>query len=254
MADENNNNEGGENTKPTLKDLITEHGLQDELNNMMADNRRNLTKQNQDLVNQLEQLKQNTRLTQDERDDLQSRINQLEEQYMSKEELAKREAAKAQKQYEQNIKNVTEERERWQNMYTSETIDRSLQDAAVEGEALHPTQIVEILRNKTQLVEGIEEGKPTGRYHPVIKFNDKNEDGQPVVLELSPVDAIKRMKELPELYGNLFKSTATSGLGESSAGGELMKSPSFNELMKDPVKYAEWRKKNPDLDITKLRR
>ena len=49
--------EGGEETssettqtkeKPSLSKLVEDHGLQEDLNSMMAENRRKLTKQNQD--------------------------------------------------------------------------------------------------------------------------------------------------------------------------------------------------------------
>jgi hypothetical protein len=239
--------------KPKLTDLITQHGLQEELNAMMAENRRKLTQQNTELVTQLEQLKQNTHLTQEQRDELQARITQLEQQYLTKEELAKRESQKVQKDYETQLNTIKQDNERWKNMYSSSTIERSLQDAAIEGEALHPGQIVDLLRGRTELNEVLENGRPTGRFAPVIKFNDTTEEGKNVVLELAPGDAIKRMKELPDKYGNLFKGTATSGIGGSRGADGSAPSPKLNDLMKDPVKYAKWRKENPDLDLTKLR-
>ena len=246
--------QGGEaNKAEKLADLVKANpGLQEELNVMMAENRRNLTKQNSELVAQLEQIKNSAKLTAEEKETLQSRINQLEEQFMTKEELSKRELAKAQKQAQQLTETLTSERDGWKNMYASATIERSLQDAAISGEAVQPSQIVEMLRGRTQLSEVIEDGKATGRYTPVVKFNDVNENGQPVVLELSPSDAIKRMKELTDRYGNLFKGTATGGLGENVAGGKGQQISL--EILKDPVKYAEWRKKNPDLDLSKIRR
>ena len=69
-----------------LVELVKDNpALQAELNTMMADNRKKLTGQNQDLVVQLEQLRTSTQLTQEDRDELQVRITQLEEKYMSKE-------------------------------------------------------------------------------------------------------------------------------------------------------------------------
>jgi len=238
-------------TKPTLKELIETHGLQDQVNSMMADNRKKLTQQNQELVNQLESLKQNSRLTQEERDELQNRITSLEEQYMTKEELSKREATKQQKQYEDELNKIKSDQEKWQSMYSTETIDRTLQDAAIEAEALHPSQIIQMFRGNTQLTEVIKDGAPTGKYAPVVKFNDINDEGAPVMLELTPQELLKRLKELPQ-YQNLFKGTATGGLGETS--GSLANQPKLQELLNDPAKYAKWRKENPDLDISKLKR
>jgi len=262
MSDENVTNENetaSEETKQEVKltDLIKQNpNMQQELNVLMADNRRNLTKQNSELVKELESLKRNSMLTQEERDNLQSRISQLEEQYMTKEELAKREITKKQKEYEQEIETIKKQQETWQQLYTTETIDRALQDAAINNKAERPWQIVDMLRAKTQLSEDLDEsGRPTGRYVPVIKFNDVTEDGKPVVLELSPDAALKRMRELPDQFGNLFQGTKTGGLGESNNGlGTGTRQPALQEIMDDPAKYAEWRKKNPDLDLSKLTR
>jgi len=266
MSDENVNNEN-ENASETnenvsqpevkLTELVKKNpAYQQELNVLMADNRRKLTQQNQDLVKELEGIKRNSMLTQEERDNLQARITQLEEQYMTKEELAKREVTKQQKDYEQKLQEVSQKQELWQKLYTNETIDRALQDSAVNNKAERPWQIVDMLRAKTQLVEDLDEaGNPTGRYVPIIKFNDITEDGKDVVLDLSPDAALKRMRELPEKYGNLFQGTKTSGLGESNNGyGTGTRQPALTEVMSDPAKYAEWRKKNPDLDISKLTR
>lgn len=257
MAVDADGNEIVEETKTvSIKELVkSDPKAQEELNAMMADNRKKLTQQNSELVTQLEQLKKNSALTHEERDELQTRITTLEEQYMTKEELAKREAGKKERKFTEQVNTITGERDTWKTMYSNETIDRSIQDAAVGGEALHPGQVVQLLRTQTQLVEVISEnGEKTGRYTPVVKFNDKTEDGKPVVLDLSPSDAIKRMKELPEQYGNLFKGTASGGLGESGGATGNVNQPSLKEITSNPVKYAEWRKKNPDLDISKLRR
>jgi hypothetical protein len=237
-----------------LADLVKANPkLQDELNGMMAENRKKLTTQNQELVTQLETLKANTALTTEERDALQGQISPLEQQYLSKEELVKREAGKEAKKLQDNLAKTNEERDIWKGMYTSATIDRALQDAAIETEAENPSQIVDMLRARTQLAEVIVDGNPTGQYNPIVKFNDTNEAGKAVVLDLSPVDALKRMKELKQ-HHNLFKGTATSGLGESGSSAETGKAPFLEDIIGDPAKYAKWRKENPDLPVEKLRR
>jgi predicted RNase H-like nuclease (RuvC/YqgF family) len=246
--------EDGNTETLTFSEIIEKHGFQEDLNKMMAENRRNLTKQNQELMDQLGKVKDQFKGTADEKQELEAKIEQLQEQYMTKEELAKREASKQQKQFQQELENAAKERDTWKGMYTSETIDRTLQDAAIQGEAMHPDQIVAMLKNATYLKEILEEGQVTGKYASVIKFNDIDEDGKPVVLELTPSDAIKRMKELPEKYGNLFKGTATGGLGESSGTGKAGTGQVTLEQLKDPVKYAKWRKENPDLDLSNVRR
>jgi len=246
--------EGGEETssettqttgKPSLSKLVEDHGLQEDLNSMMAENRRKLTKQNQDLIKQLQQIRETVQMTQQQRDELESRIEQLQEQFMSKEELAKREAQKFQKEHQKAVESLSSERDRWQKLYATETIQRSLQDAAIAGEALNAEQIVAMLGPSTHLSEVVDPtGQPTGRFQPLVKFNDINSEGEPVVLDLSPADAIKRMREL-EKHGNLFKGTATGGVGASGGGaaGGGGTTQKLSEIMKDPVKYREWRKR-----------
>ena len=239
-------------TPKTLTEIIKENNLQDELNTLMADNRRKLTKQNTDLIKQLESFKNAANTTQQQRDELQARIEQLEVQYLSKEELTKREQQKEQKKYQQELEKLSSEASGWKNLYSTETIDRALQNAAIEGKAVHPGQIVEILKNKTKLAEVIEDGQPTGRYAPVVQLEDVTEDGKPVVLEMSPSDAIKRMREIPTNH-NLFEGTSSSGFGESGGVGGNKSQQSLDAL-KDPANYVKWRKENPDLDISSFRR
>ena len=64
---------------------------------------------------------------------------------------------------------------------------------------------------------------------------------------MTPEEAIKRMKQLPETYGNLFKSGVVGGIGAASATGGL--TPGSNGKV-DTTKltmdqYLELRKKNP---------
>jgi hypothetical protein len=254
MAEADININSGDSGTPEpkkLKDLLTENpNLQNELNAMMAENKRHLTKQNTDLVTQLEQLKTNTKLTQEERDDLQTRITQLEEQYMTKEELAKREGEKKRKEYEIELEKLKTDSSTWQKRYADSTIQRAWQDAALLGEVLEPAvpQVVEMFRYRTQLIEDTE----SGNYLPIVKFSDLNEEGKEVTLDLSPVEAIKRMKELPEKFGFLFKGTAVSGTGESGGAGGY-RQPKRSEVLGDMNRFLEWRKKNPDFDVSKLR-
>lgn len=233
---------------------------QDEMNTKMAENRRTLTKQNESLVTQLETLKNESTRSTESRDELQLQIDNLQEQYMSKDELAKKANDKAGKEHQKLVEGLTQDRDTWQGMYANATIERSLLDAASEGEdgAIRPSQVVAMLRQNTHLVEVTDEaGQKTGTYVPVVTFSDIDDEGKATVSKLSPIDTIKRMKEQVKLYGNLFKGTATGGVGSTGGAGgtgsEGGMTPKLQELMDDPVKYAAWRKENPDLDYSKLK-
>lgn len=259
-AGEGGAGEGGTGTaiKPKLKDLIEQHGLQDEINTMMANNRKSLQAKNQELITQLQTLRETATMSSQAKEELEARIEELQTQYMSKEELAKRESEKLVKTHAAEVDKLTGETKKWQGLYASSTIQRAIMDAAIAGEALPQAvaQIGAILGPNTHIVEDLDEaGQGKGTYSVIVKFNDTDADGKPVVLDLSPKKAIERMKELPDLYGNLFKGDAAGGLGADTAGGSRgERLPKLDELLKDPAKFAKWRKENPDLDISKLRR
>jgi len=137
---------------------------------------------------------------------------QLKE-YRSKEETLKREK----KQMEESLTGkltATERRAQdWENRYRESHINRELQDAAATNDAYNSRQIVSLLRPKTKMVPALDgTGKETGEYQVVVDLDDVV-DGKPAVTQLTPQAAVKRMKELPEMYGNLFKSGVVSGVG-----------------------------------------
>ncbi len=248
----------GEKTALDLKTLVAKHGLQEELNNMMASNRKGLTQRNTELVTQLQKLSDQTNMSTQAKDELEARIEELQTQFMSKEELTKRESEKLSKTHAKEVGKLTSDTKKWQGLYATSTTQRAIMDAAVAGEALPQAvaQIIAILGQRTHIVEELDgAGQGKGTYKTIVKFSDVDSDGKPVVLDLSPKETIKRMKELPNLYGNLFKGDATGGLGGTGGGtGKSERPPKLQELLDDPVKYAKWRKDNPDLPIEKLGR
>jgi hypothetical protein len=59
---------------------------------------------------------------------------------------------------------------------------------------------------------------------------------------MSPAAAVKRMKELAEVHGNLFKSNVVSGVGGSSGTAN----PGKIDMRKlTPQQYAKLRRENP---------
>lgn len=242
----------------TLKDFLQAvPDAQNELNAMMAENRKKLTKTNSEMIRQLEELRDAKNMTEQQKEELQERIEHLEQQYMTKEELAKREQGKLQKEYEKNLQNINNDLEMWRDLHTSSTINGELYSEAVKAKAHNPQLIVDILGPKTRLEKVLgEDGAPIPRqYAPITNFNDTDEEGNKKELQLSPAKAIARMKELPELYGHLFEGLKTSGLGaDSGSSTGTGKGAATIEALKDPKVYQEWRKNNPDLDLSKLGR
>jgi hypothetical protein len=127
-------------------------------------------------------------------------------------------------------------------------VARSLQDAAVMADAFQPSQVVTLLKHMTRLVEEVDDktGKSTGRFQIVVDFPDVDADGNPTIAVHTPAGAVKRMKDLPETYGNLFKSGVVSGIGANSSTGVMPGSNGKIDLRKlTPAQYRELREKNP---------
>lgn len=172
------------------------------------------------LIQQLNSLKESSSLTQKERDELQARIEEMENSLLTKEEQLAKQQAEAQKRHKKELEKVQSEAELWKTRYTDSTIERALTDAAVQADALNPAQLRMMFRGSTYLAEDKDEatGKPTGTFTPYLKFVGLNEDGEQTEFDLPVADAIKKIKE-DGLNANLFKSKATGGTGQHTSGG-----------------------------------
>jgi hypothetical protein len=96
----------------------------------------------------------------------------------------------------------------WENMFKEETVNRALVDAAAGADVFNPSHIVALLRPNTELKDN------DGVLTPMVNFPDVNEKtGEEELTLRTPADAVKRMRELPDKHGCLFKSNVVSGVG-----------------------------------------
>lgn len=194
-------------------------------------------KSQQKALDELKAVQAKSTLTGEERSEMESRITQLSDDLLTKEELAAETAIRSSKKHADEMKVATDERDKWKKEYTDSTILRSITDAAVANEAFNPSQVTAILRDKSSLVDVLDsEGRPTGKLVTKIKFQDIK-DGQPVELDLSAADAVKRMTE-QDSFGNLFKGKGTGGTGGNNAGG----GKNIDPTKLSPAEYKEYRK------------
>lgn len=215
---------------------------QEEVNRMLAEDRRKHQEQVKKALGEVEALQKRANLTQKELTDLEARKEQLQKELLTKEELAAQQQQKMRQEYEQRIKETADERDAWAARFTESTITREILGAASEHGAYSPKQLVPLLRPLANLVEGTdEEGHPNGKFEVRVAFPTIGKDKKPVTLDLSPSEAIKRMAETEE-YFNLFKVEGTGGLGLRTRPG-TPGTTDWGELAKDPEKYREARKK-----------
>ena len=211
------------------------------INKILADDRKKHADRTNKAITELEALKTRSSLTEKERVDLETRIDTMKGELLTKEELAAQARDKLINDHKAEREGLILERDDWKGKHTDSTISREITDASVAHDAYSPEQIVALLRPNTQLVEAVDDdGKPTGRLNPIVKFTDVGKDDKPVTLDLSPADAVKRMSEMDK-YLNLFKDKGTGGLGERNRG-KGGRAPDLATAARDPVAYRKGRK------------
>ncbi len=212
---------------------------QDDVNRMMAEERRKTKVQSDKIMAELEAVKGKATLSTQEREELEQRLEQLRSETMTKEELAKQQIDKLRKEGDAKLANALKDAETWRTRHTAELISRSLTDAAVANEAYNPGQIVAQLSPNTRLVEELDEqNKPNGRFVVKVKITEKDKEGKEITLDLPVTEAVKKLSD-KEDFANLFKGKGVGGLGgQNRAGKEL----DLEHIAKtDPALYRKLR-------------
>lgn len=218
---------------------------QDQVNTILAEEKRKHQAKQKEMLQQLEQLQTSTRLSEEERTALNTQVEELRLQTTTSEERARTALERQKKEYDGKLTTATTERDEWRGRYTETAIGHEITNAAVTNEAFAPSQIAAILRPNTRLTEELDEtGKPTGRLIPKVKFDALDKDGKAITLDLTVTEAVKRMKETPDVYGNLFKSNAQGGLGTQAPAGQG-KGGKLDVKNMPPGTYRKIRKENP---------
>lgn len=226
---------------------------QEDVNKMVATDRKKLGDQNKQLADQLEKAKQAAGLTQQEKDTLQEQIESLQKTYMSKDELQKQELEKRNKTETEEKKKLTEDRDNWRTQYSGLYIKGEITQASLLHKAFNVEQMVDYLLPRTKLEPEIgEDGKPTGQHIPMTTLNVPDDKGKTQSLQLSVNDAVKKMRELPERFGNFFQAEGSGGTGTMNGSGSGGGGSGDARFAKGapyprgatPEEHAKWRKNN----------
>jgi hypothetical protein len=196
---------------------------QDDVNRMLADDRRKHQAQIQRVEKMLEETAASKNLTIQEREQLAQQLEDLRKETRTKEQQLAHEKKQLEEQLTGKITSAEKAAKEWEARYREGIVERTLMDAAVSGAAYDAETMMDVLRPKTRLTEITDEktGKGTGKFKVVVDFPDTDPNtGEPTVTLHTPESAVKRMKELPK-YANLFKSNIVSGIGSSAATGGL---------------------------------
>jgi hypothetical protein len=221
---------------------------QDDVNRFLADDKRKhqaaLTQMEQKLAIALE----DKNMTEATRQTLEENLAAVRGELRTKEEVLTMEKKKVEAELSQKLSDLEKQKIYWENLYRESSVERALQDAAVVHNAFRPEQIVTLLRGQTKLLQDVDEvtGKPKGTYQPKVEMPGVNpQTGESVTLVLSPQEAVKRMLELPDIYGNLFNPNVVSGIGGGVNTGGTPGGGRVDVRKLTPQQYRELREKDP---------
>lgn len=192
---------GGADDKPTTF-------TQEQVNTMLATNKKNLQADLAKKTKALQTAQSDANLTQEEKDALAIRVNDLESLMLTDKELSARDKKAAAKEYKVALEKSTADATKWKGKHDSMMIETAITQAGVlEGQkAVNPNQLVSLFAKDATVVE------TDGVFSVQVAVSTVGEDGVAKVLTLAPDAAIKEYASRPE-YLNLFEDPSKEGLG-----------------------------------------
>jgi DNA repair exonuclease SbcCD ATPase subunit len=224
---------------------------QEDVNKFLAEDRRRHTEKYKKLEQSYKNILADKNLHQEQRGKLEAELQDLQKSFRTKEQQAQYELKQEREKFTSELTGFKEAATKWETMYKDSVIQRSLQDAAVSAEAFNPTQITGLLRGNTTMRPAIDEAgvEIENEMVPMVDFSDIDEKtGDRITTLRTPQEAVQRMKELPELYGNLFRANVVSGIGAGAATGGVTSGEGGRvDVSKlTPEQYRRMRKENPE--------
>lgn len=215
--------------------------LQNQLNSVLKTEREKRDKVITDLKTEIETLSKRSNFTKEEKEELEARVGNLQSELMTKEEKAKAEAKRLEKERDEAIQNLTTERDSWRSRFESDRIRNSIVDAAMHHKAYNPSQIHTLLRDEATMKEVLgDDGKPTGEYAVVVNVETVDEETKKTKkLEMSPQEAVEHIKKIED-HQNLFKSDGTGGIGGNNLPTDAR---GVVDMAQDPETYRKNRDK-----------
>ena len=222
---------------------------QADLNRVLAQEKEKVRQQNAALVTQLEELRGSKTLSEQEKNDLNARIEELQNLSLTKEEMAKKELKKKEDEYTGKLTKAEQEGKSWKSRFEGALIENAIIAEAGKAKAFNTVQIEALLRPHSKVVEVIgEDNKPTGKFEVRVDFTHKDDKGKVVTLNVTVPEAVKLMKEQDE-YANLFIDEGTGGVGGSAnRDSGKGRNKTAEQLAAGGMEaYLEHRKKNPNI-------
>ena len=197
---------------------------QDQVNHLIATDRRKLEDALKKTEKQYQELLSSQSLTEQERKALQANLEMVQGQLRSKEEQLQVEKKQIEETYAAKLQDIEKKATYFETLFRDSTIERALEDAAVKHEAWSPSQVVTLPARADEDVggNGPQDRQVDRQYKPMVEMQASMPRRRGGDQAYTPEDAVKKMKDDNETWGNLFKSGVVSGIGAGTATGGLM--------------------------------
>lgn len=204
---------------------------QEDVDRMVADARRKDQAEIQKHSAELKKLQNTVGLSEKEKAEIRQRLQDMEDTYKTAEQKKSEEIARKEAEYTEKLDSTSKERDTWKETFQKTTVENALVKH-VAADAVNPDQLEDLLTNKCRVVADVDaDGKPTGKHTVMVKITVTDTKTKlPVVLDVTVPEAVKAMKADIPRYGNLFKSTMSSGTGTN---------PSRNATPTGPISGEE---------------
>lgn len=218
---------------------------QDEIDQIVEKRTSKARAANKRTLEQLEGLQATVKMSDEQKEQLEGQIDELRKKTFTAEEIAKREKQLAEKAYSGKLSEAEKRATLWQDRYKSTRIQTAISEAAREhGVTTQSVPFLEaFLKNTTQLIEKKDETGQVIDFDIQVNFNDVGADGKTLPVQLPVGDTVKRMKELPDLFGHLFPAPA-GGVGGNSGRNQNPAAKGFAPGM-SMDEYMRRRKEDP---------
>ena len=212
---ENDTTPGGNGNDELNKPTLT----QEQFNAAIAKEKKAWQTKQQQLAQQLDEIKKSATMTAEQKTALEQQIEELRNANLSVEERARLAKEKVEKEWKEKYEASDGQAQTWRKRHDDLKISHDLRQAAIEAGVLpNSIKFVEaVLRPLTRLVEeNDDDGQPAGKYTVKIKFSDKTKEGKPFMGDYTIAETLARMKDTPEEYGSLFETDKKGGLGANN--------------------------------------
>jgi hypothetical protein len=221
---------------------------QEDLNRYLAEDKRKHQAQLQRVEKMLEDVSASKNLSAQEREQAGQELEKLRNESRTKEQQQAHEKKQLEERYKKQLADEKKAREEWEKRCLDGVVEQGLLSAAIQGEAYNPEIMATVLRPMTRAEEVVDPktGKGSGKFRAVVDLPDTDPNtGEKLVVTHTPASAVKRMKELPQIYGSLFKANVVSGLGSSSGTG--LSNGKIDPRKLTQEQYLKIRAENPAL-------